>query len=466
MKTSGNLKKITTFGIIICTFLHGLCYYSFNITLIDFKEIINKPLNDVSVGQTVRNLAACVGSILVGSVFSNYGNTQIILSLFVAFEGIMAAILTIVPNLILYDIINAFIGLSCGLIETISFVNIVNLWDEKSDPFIQALGFAVNFAMVVSPLLFSPFLSNVESEEHDLVCGESHVNKTANVTQEVAPFGKLHKSQIWMPHFFIGVMMAIIGSCCVILECRRIKYEEKNNVDDHNHETISLKVDHEATKIQEEQNTPYSKPCRLLFIILCCLLCAIFWNLHISKSKAVMMMTAISSSMAIGCLAGLLASMRIRPMAMLAILTFFLVIGNSILFFAASELELLAWIGGVTCSFVFGNYFVSVYNLLQEKAGMSNRIGSLFTVSAYILTAIGLPVLLANFIECTPIVFLYYTSSSITASIILYIIIAIICWGRKFKRVSNDIKPNATRNKLSIDHNFNKLFVFIDLLYY
>ncbi|RWS24597.1 Sodium-dependent glucose transporter-like protein 1 [Leptotrombidium deliense] len=311
--------------------------------------------------------------------------------------------------------------------------------------------------MVVSPLTFNPFLSNVESEEHGHFCGQSDLNVTVNVTKTELPFGELHKSQIWMPHVVIGILMAVIAYCCVILECRRIKLGRKDNVDKRQQETLSLKNDEEEAKESE------SKCYRITFIMLSCSLIAIFWGyvcsylqfwvtfvmfskLNISKSKAVMMMTAISLSMAIGGFVGLLASMRIRPMRMLAMLNVFLVVADSILLLGVDRSELLLWIGGVMCSFVFGNYYVSVYNLLQERVGITNLIGCMFTVSAYLLTAFGLPVLLANFIECTPIVFLYYTSSSIAASILLFLALYFTSCGQKRRKVEQN-EPEASEVK-------------------
>ncbi|RWS24466.1 sodium-dependent glucose transporter 1-like protein [Leptotrombidium deliense] len=430
MFSSVLLKRLTTIIIILSIFLHQLSYYSFNLTLLDFKEIIHRSLKETTIAQTVRNFANVIGSLLVGSVFSKYGNSQLICAAFVAVEGIATAILPNVSNLFIYIAINAIPGMCCGVIETISYINIVALWKEKSAPFIQALAFTSSVGSVLTPLIFNPFLSNVESEEHSEDCIPVN-NKSiefANVTVNPKPFGDLHISEIWIPHLVIGIFMVINGILCAILELKRIRVEETIEVKEENErkeEKVSLKQKDEQKISKHKVPLQQSKYYRITFVVIMCILITIYWgfassffqfwitfvmflNVNISKSRAVLMLSAFSFSNVFGNFIAMLVAIKVKSMPMLLSLNILLLTSCVICIIGANGSELMLWIGA--------------YNLLEEKVGVTNFIGSVFATSSVSLNAIGLPIIIANFIECYPTIFLHYTTISVTVVFVLLIV--------------------------------------------
>ncbi|RWS08259.1 sodium-dependent glucose transporter 1-like protein [Dinothrombium tinctorium] len=368
----------------------------------------------------------------------NFFNTQFIFAAFILIEGISTGILPNTSSLILYNICNGIIGLSCGAIEAVSFANVVSIWKEKSGPAAQAVGLSINIANVVSPLLFKPFLLPAQTPQHIEYCG-NHLNVTS--TNSTVEKGEEKTSRIWIPHASISVTMVVISLLVVILECYRLK-KDKKKVSEKRDEEEGERVRTESTNESTNKGFKFKE---IFFTTICCLVIAVFWAFvcsflqfwvpfviysesNVSYQTTAFMMSAFSLATAIGGFVGLLASITVPPFKMLTVLMAIIIVGHLVLLIGSSHSEAVLWVGGLLQTLCFGNFYVSVYNLLQETAGINNLKASLYTMSAYLLTAIGVPILIANFIECTPSIFLHYNSFSIVVvTVLLAIIGAALC---------------------------------------
>ncbi|RWS07658.1 hypothetical protein B4U79_18121 [Dinothrombium tinctorium] len=70
------IKILRTTIVFSMAFLIGMCNSLFSNTLLDFVEILQSSVEQVSVGLTIRSIGACIGAI--GGVILKYGNKIII----------------------------------------------------------------------------------------------------------------------------------------------------------------------------------------------------------------------------------------------------------------------------------------------------------------------------------------------------------------------------------------------------
>ncbi|RWS24252.1 Sodium-dependent glucose transporter-like protein 1 [Leptotrombidium deliense] len=325
--------------------------------------------------------------------------------------------------------------------------------------------------MVITPLVFNSFLSNVESDAHDDQCLSSE-NETAvdivNATSNQKPFGELHTSEIWIPHLVIGIFMVINGILCIILELQRLNVE-KNETDKKNEceeENVSLKQTHVEKSHENKVQAQHSKLYRVSFVTVMCILIATYWgfassfvqfwitfvmflDMNISKNRAVMMLSAFSFAAVVGNFIAMLIATKVKSMPMLIAVNILTIVSVVICIFGANGSETLLWVGCIMCSLCSSNYYSSAYNLLEEKVGVTNLIGSLYAIAAASLNAIGLPILIANFIECSPSIFLYFTTISISVVFLLLLVLFVLSYGKEDLRQETKDESDEIKEKSS-----------------
>ncbi|RWS00441.1 sodium-dependent glucose transporter 1-like protein [Dinothrombium tinctorium] len=328
MDENRRLKLYTTLAVIISTCLHTLCFTSLYVTLLDFKEILSTTLNNVTTGMSIRNFSVLVGS-MIGNLIYRRGNRQIIYATFVITEGLLSAILPNLKTVFAYFLMNGAIGFVCGIIETGSIVTVAELWREKANPFIQGINLAITVANVLSPLVFSPFLSERNEETSSNCDGNANYSSLIEVSEN----DKASGSQIWMPLLVIGAIMLLFGYFSMLLELYRVKYYRKES-------DTKLKYEEYGRRLStmSESNGNNRTIHKILFLLVAYSFTAIFWG----------------------------------------------------------------------------------------YCGASNLLGSLYIFAAYAFTAFGVPILISNYIECFPNVFIYYNSASVAFLTLLLALIQLI----------------------------------------
>src|SRR6202012_2897651 len=94
---------------------------------------------------------------------SEYINKQIGCMCCLVVIGITTALNVSVGTIGLLFLINAINGLSCGVLDVLMSVWVVEMWEQDCGPYIQALHFTASIAAFFAPLIAKPFLANVSS---------------------------------------------------------------------------------------------------------------------------------------------------------------------------------------------------------------------------------------------------------------------------------------------------------------
>ncbi|RWS21568.1 sodium-dependent glucose transporter 1-like protein, partial [Leptotrombidium deliense] len=399
------LKIMITASIIVLQCLHAMCLTSIFITFLDFTEIVGTTLENITIAITVRNCMICVGSIF-GTLIYKHLNRQMVFAFFVALEALVVAIMPHVTSFAIHVGLNVILGFSGGALETDCFVMVAELWKENANPVIQGLTLAMNVAFVITPLFISPFLSQSEVDA-DASCTEgSNITSTTNVTMHsnltAIEVAEKQPSRIWLPFAILAAFMFLGAYITVMFECYKIKDEKRKK------NSIACEENTEE-KVVPKQEVPMSY--KVPFLIICCLMTGIFWgfigiffqfwiifvvfsDLRLTKAKGATMISVFSFAIAGGSFLSLIASIKFKPLVMMGVLQTVLIIGNCLLV-SSSGPEIIWWIGGFLVALVSGGHYSFIYNLAQEKVGITDVVGSMLIVSAYLIPATGFPILIA-----------------------------------------------------------------------
>ncbi|XP_062843249.1 major facilitator superfamily domain-containing protein 4A [Trichomycterus rosablanca] len=157
-------------------FSFGLCLALLGPTVLDLRCQTHASLQQVTLPFFSQQFCLFVGS-FVGGFFSK--SICCSLSALAASTFIISAVFAFIPlcsNLLMLITAMAVTGLAMGIIDTISNLQLVKLYQRDSTVFLQALHFFIGLGALLSPLIADPFLS-----ETDCIIGNSTVNTSVPI---------------------------------------------------------------------------------------------------------------------------------------------------------------------------------------------------------------------------------------------------------------------------------------------
>ncbi|XP_076862542.1 major facilitator superfamily domain-containing protein 4A isoform X2 [Brachyhypopomus gauderio] len=157
-------------------FSFGLCIAFLGPTILDLRCQTRSTLQGITLVFFSQQFCLFVGS-TVGGFFSKSLACSL-WSLAVS-TFIISAVFAFIPacvNLPMLAVAMATAGLAMGVIDTISNLQLVKIYQKDSTVFLQALHFFVGLGALVSPLIADPFLS-----ETDCVLGNATINSSSTV---------------------------------------------------------------------------------------------------------------------------------------------------------------------------------------------------------------------------------------------------------------------------------------------
>ncbi|XP_026880326.1 major facilitator superfamily domain-containing protein 4A isoform X2 [Electrophorus electricus] len=143
-------------------FSFGLCIAFLGPTVLDLRCQTHSTLQGLTLVFFAQQFCLLMGSSVGGffskslacSLWSLAGSTFIISAVF--------AFIPVCANLPMLAVAMAIAGLAMGVIDTISNLQLVKIYQKDSTVFLQALHFFVGLGALVSPLIADPFLSEMD----------------------------------------------------------------------------------------------------------------------------------------------------------------------------------------------------------------------------------------------------------------------------------------------------------------
>ncbi|KAF7693113.1 major facilitator superfamily domain-containing protein 4A [Silurus meridionalis] len=149
-------------------FSFGLCLALLGPTVLDLRCQTRSTLQQVTLAFFAQQFCLFLGS-FVGGFFSKSLCSS--LSSLTASTFIISIVFAFIPlcsNLLMLVTAMAVTGLAMGIIDTISNLQLVKLYQKDSTVFLQVLHFFIGLGALLSPLIADPFLS-----ETDCILGNS-----------------------------------------------------------------------------------------------------------------------------------------------------------------------------------------------------------------------------------------------------------------------------------------------------
>ena len=136
----------------------GICSNIYGPTWLDLKSLMNTTLERMSLSISLRAAFFCAGAIIGGFIYKLIDRGALY-PIFILTKGLCVALIPLYANFHTFLSYSAIIGLVSGAADTSVNVWVIDIWQDKSAPFVQALQFFWAVGFIVSPLISNPFLS-------------------------------------------------------------------------------------------------------------------------------------------------------------------------------------------------------------------------------------------------------------------------------------------------------------------
>ncbi|XP_067287683.1 major facilitator superfamily domain-containing protein 4A [Pseudorasbora parva] len=155
-------------------FSFGLCVAFLGPTILDLRCQTQSTLQEITLVFFSQQFFLFIGSTIGGFFSKTLVNSLSALALSTLIISVVFAIIPLCHKLLMLAFALAVSGLAMGIIDTISNLQLVKIYQKDSTVFLQALHFFVGLGALVSPLIADPFLS-----ETSCVIGNSSANATS-----------------------------------------------------------------------------------------------------------------------------------------------------------------------------------------------------------------------------------------------------------------------------------------------
>jgi MFS family permease len=426
--------------------------------------LLQTNLQRMSLSISIRAMFFCAGAIIGGFVYKVL-NRGALYPIFILTKGLCVALIPLYATYPLFLFFSGVIGLVSGAADTSVNVWILDIWGERSAPFVQALQFFWAVGFIVSPLISNPFLQqdarkvdlkalaakqfttpssfdNVSSASFEAEALVASSTVTAEpIATAINQISSKPESLLYIPYGVAGAL-CLIGSVSLLFiyvvkrisSCRSFdSVEPAQKKPEAKKTTADLEVEQSA---ELQQAVAFSEQRSYVWQILlyCCVMTSVFCasemttfqyiptycvklSLGLTKSQGSLVMTGVAISFAAGRFIGILCAIRYKPEHILWFDWIIIVAGNVTLLFSNWGLAYL-WAGSLLIGFGYASFFAAVFSFLKERIKVDNLTSSIIILSSLSGNAFGFPVLIGRFIDSHPLVMIY---GNIVCLIIMFI---------------------------------------------
>ncbi|XP_037049764.1 sodium-dependent glucose transporter 1-like [Bradysia coprophila] len=438
---SKRVMYLTTSAILFGNISFGCSITSLAPALDNIARRYKTSIEDISIVFTLLTMMYCIGAIMCG-VLSRYVNRQLMVVLSLSVIASSMFLTPHCPSKNLFCVLVGVFGFASGFYGSSQVVWIIEIWQQKSGPFIQAQHFAFSVGSIIPSVVLAPFL---HQKNH------SPASATESAVRE--------QSMIQTPFLIIGTLnsLSFLYQLFLYIFYRYhkppmyadVNFEPADKVE--NNQPLAegdLSESNELKKQEEEADSVKVKTgisnrkIRLVAFAMLFLgayqameistmqFLPIFGqhsDLKLSESAAAHVLSGLMITYASGRLLGIFIILKVRPDLIIVANVILIATGNTILLIWASGSLIMFWIGSLILGAGFANMYPSFFTFIEKHLIISGNIASCVLVFGTTTSAM-YPIILGKIIEHHAVVLSYTNFASIVVCIVA------ICWGYNLTR--------------------------------
>ncbi|RWS23614.1 sodium-dependent glucose transporter 1-like protein [Leptotrombidium deliense] len=332
------------------------------------------------------------------------------------------------PGFVYFLVNQAVFGFSAGGFDVASNVLVLELWNEKSQPFLQAIHLCFVVGGTIASLISSPFVESDNTTSH-------HLNNSI-ATTDTPP----QKSDIYIPYLITGCVAVISAIIVFVYELMSPHVVPNRTI---RRKTERLINESNDTQQESENNNSIVVDCALLpssyyytmITLSAFLLCfykmfefniLTYITLLVDSFELETMETSgsriVATFVTVLCVFRFIAiflSIKLSPAIMLYASVIILFMSNLVMFVSGWTTVSIVWVTagffGAGCAWIYG----ALYTFVEERIDVTNAVAGSYMCLASLATAIE-PLIIGRFIEKNPLLFVYVNFVDVAIVAILF----------------------------------------------
>ncbi|XP_015926261.1 sodium-dependent glucose transporter 1A isoform X2 [Parasteatoda tepidariorum] len=409
------LRQLRTVLIYLSMICLGMCTAIPGPTLLDLQRNVHSETNEISKVYIGRSIGYLLGSFFGGVLLDRLQKPQLLMFLFSFIMSVCTAAIPWSDDLLLLVGIMAFSGCAMGALDTGLNVWCLDLWNDESSPFFQALHFFFGLGAFVAPIIAAPFLSH--NDHNDLNSTLSSFNQSSSPLD----FSDYEKANVIYIYSIIGAISLFVSLMFMFLFLTSVKLNSSDEMQKYKDPKVRFKIS----------------------ILLCAfLLICVYCGLEIGFGQMIAIYAVRSTHKFTESLASYFTSVFwgtftfARGISIVLAVKFspFVIIACdcSLMFFAATLLvlfgntyETFLWIGTGALGVGFASFYPSTITWVEQYVNIDNKIGSYFVVAASVGEMVA-PLTISQFVNTKPEFLFYATITCVSLCAMFIIILRII----------------------------------------
>ncbi|CAL8138661.1 unnamed protein product [Orchesella dallaii] len=410
-------KIITTCAVFYGNVTFGCAMNAYGPSLTDFTNKYDTETSTISVVFTINTACYMVGALLSTLIFRMI-NRQLCVAFLFTGIAITMFISPHLPTLTLFFVVGGVLGFCMGCYDVAHFVWIMEMWQSKSGPFIQAQHFFFSVGSMLPSLIMSPFLTHTEDDDDDTT--------TTTTTTTTGSPEEEEELRLFIPFTIIGCLCVLTAVFQVVLfifmRYRPPPPEEFTNGE--NNEIVE-KTDQEIEDYSKknwfQKQWPGWPIARLVILSALIIgfdqgmeMCTMQLfptygqksNLQLTESQSANTMTALTGAFTVGRGAAIIFIFKIPAQIIFSVNILIVMAANIILVVWANDSETMLWITAILFGLGFSSLMASICVYMERYLNFTNTIGSMMIVSGSLIGSI-YPLIVGDSIDYNPVVLSY-----------------------------------------------------------
>ncbi|XP_037036783.1 sodium-dependent glucose transporter 1-like [Bradysia coprophila] len=436
---SGQIKILTTSAILLGNLTFGCSLNSFSPALDNMRSKYETTIEDISVIFTVTTIMYCCGATICGFI-SHYMNRQLIVIIALSAMTMSMYMTPYCPDKSMFFVSGGILGFSTGFYDSAQMVWMIEIWQNKAGPFIQAQSLFYGIGSIIPSVLIAPFLQKYD-----------HFNVGLNRTDS----SPVETSTLHIPFLMIGALDSLALAFQLFL-FTFYRYHTPPMYANENFEMIDdaknvpsqiepeLKDKNASINQQENVAAMGVSSRKIKLVAVTVLFLGVYQAMEVStmqflptfgqysdlkmtESASSYVLTGLIGMSCIGRLIGAIIIIKVRPELIIFINFIFVITGNSILLIWANDNLPMFWLGSMILGMGFSTIFPGFCAFMEKYLVLTTSIASSVLVFGSLVSSI-YPFIIGKFIERHAVVLTYTNLFSTSAGIVVMI------WGYKSTR--------------------------------
>lgn len=412
-------------------------------TLTELKQALNVSTSEVAFVYTARSTGYLMGAPLGAFLFS-ICNRQAVVGTLVALMSVCTALLPVARPMAMFYLLAALSGLSSGGMEAGTNVWLLEIWEDKSCPYMQALHLCFALGCAIAPLLASPFLGHSDSGGAMTVSTAYLINGSVVAAAAIV---------LITLYFTMKYESPLTAKKEIESDYTEIEMSDKNS-------SIRPKVVDKVVAGIKSRLPCKKRGANATDVVIFACLTMLFYSgmsiiysqfmptylqnfeLHLSAQTASYINSAMYYASTISRAISVPLAMKLSPEYFVYMNCLMLGSGSLLLLLFGGMSLSVTWVGNILIGIGSASVSAPMYSFLKQHIEVTNTIGSIFVFSSG-LTSVIYPVLVGHFIEKNPEFLLYLNLVNIALTVFFF---SLIYYSVK----SSDSKQSPTKRSTEV----------------